>query len=53
MRVDGVKGIGFGLGFLESALGKPMDIVCRVGVNVWQGKREVQMVVDDVRYSSS
>ncbi len=52
MRVDGVKGIGFGLGFLESALGKPMDIVCRVGVNVWQGKREVQLSVEDMKVSS-
>jgi single-stranded-DNA-specific exonuclease len=49
MRVNGIKGIGFGLGELRAKIDDPMDLICRIGINTWQGKREVQLFVDDVR----
>ncbi len=49
MRVNGIKGIGFGLGSFGSMCQDPMDLVCRIGINTWQGRREVQLYVEDMR----
>ncbi len=53
MRVNGVKGIGFGLGALKTIPEEPLDLVCRIGINAWQGRREVQLFVDDLRISKA
>ena len=50
-RIGGKKAVGFGLGSLLETLAKSQwwDIACTVGMTEWNGKREVQMIVKDVR----
>ncbi len=46
--------IGFGHGpLLEELEGETVDLACRVGVNTWNGKTEVQLVVVDIRSARS
>lgn len=52
-RVAGRKVIGFGLGHLEFPQNKKLDLLCRIGINEWQGKRVPQMQLDDIRISSA
>ncbi|MDD5055560.1 MAG: single-stranded-DNA-specific exonuclease RecJ [Candidatus Peribacteraceae bacterium] len=53
-RIGGIKGIGFGLGHLmqEIAGVADVDVACRVGINEWNGRREVQVFVEDVKKSA-
>ena len=48
-RIHGIKAIGFGLGELEQHCTGPLDLVCRLGVDNWQGKEEVQLYIVDMR----
>jgi hypothetical protein len=50
-RVGGIKGIGFGLGSLMPVMGDntEVDVACRIGVNEWNGRREVQVFIEDIR----
>lgn len=50
-RIGGIKGIGFGLGHLMQAIvsDADFDIACRVGINEWNGRREVQVFIEDIR----
>ena len=45
----GHKIIGFGLGDLLSHLNEPVDLLCRMGIDTWQGARRLQLFVDDIR----
>lgn len=45
----GRKLIGFNLGHLLPALDEPVDLLCRIGMDTWQGRRNVQLFLDDVR----
>lgn len=49
-RIGGIKAIGFGLGNLMQALGKDteVDVACRIGINEWNGRREVQVFIEDI-----
>ncbi len=47
--VNGRKLIGFNLGHLLEALGEPVDLLCRIGMDTWQGRRNVQLFLDDAR----
>ncbi|MSR67307.1 single-stranded-DNA-specific exonuclease RecJ [Candidatus Peribacteria bacterium] len=51
LRVGGVKAIGFRLGNLLEHLhvDQRYDIACRVGVNAWNGKETVQLIIEDIR----
>ena len=48
-RVGALGVVGFGLGDLESALAGPVDVVCRVTANEWNGSRKAQLSIVDVR----
>lgn len=48
-RAGTVGVVGFGLGHLESMLSNPVDIVCRVAANEWNGTRKAQLSIVDVR----
>lgn len=48
-RAGGVGVVGFGLGDLENALSEPVDIVCRVTANEWNGTRKAQLSIVDIR----
>ncbi len=50
-RVGGKKAVGFGLGEHAATLaGKEWwDIACTLDMQEWNGKREVQMVIKDIR----
>ena len=52
-RIGGIKGIGFGLGNLmqEISKDKEFDVACKIGINEWNGRREVQVFVEDIRMS--
>lgn len=46
--------IAFGQGqLLEELEGKTVDLACRVGVNTWNGKTEIQLIVVDIRLSTT
>ncbi len=47
--VGGRKLIGFGLGHLKDVLNTPVDLLCRVGIDTWQGAMKPQLFLDDVR----
>lgn len=41
--------IGFNLGHLISRLEGPVDIACKVGMNEWNGRTNLQLMVMDIR----
>lgn len=47
--VRGRKLIGFGMGALASKAAQPLDLLCRIGIDAWQGRRAPQLVLDDLR----
>ena len=47
--LDGIKGIGFGLGHLENKCNSNVDIVCRLGIDEWSGVKQPQIVVVDIK----
>ncbi len=53
LRVGGTKAIGFRLGSILEYLNdhEPFDVACRVGINAWNGRETVQLMVEDVRIS--
>jgi single-stranded-DNA-specific exonuclease len=50
-RISGHKMIGFGLGALADRCDAPLDILCRIGVDTWNGRSGMQVVVEDMRTS--
>jgi len=46
--LGGVKAVGFGLGTLLPSLPEEADIVCRLGINTWNGRGEVQIFIEDI-----
>ena len=50
-RIGSVKSIGFGLGGLLEQLSsnQKVDVACRIGINSWNGKEEVQLFIEDIR----
>lgn len=51
LRVGGMKAIGFRLGNILEYLNdrEPFDVVCRVGINAWNGNETVQLIIEDIR----
>jgi single-stranded-DNA-specific exonuclease len=47
--VAGKKAIAFGLGHVKVPNDQKVDLLCRIGMNEWNGKRSPQLQVDDVR----
>lgn len=47
--LDGKKLIGFRMGAFLDATTEPLDLLCRIGIDSWQGKRQVQVFVEDMR----
>ncbi|MDD3896430.1 MAG: DHH family phosphoesterase [Candidatus Peribacteraceae bacterium] len=48
-RVAGRKGIGFGLGHLHQYCEGTMNILCRLGMDSWQGLTEPQVFIVDMK----
>jgi single-stranded-DNA-specific exonuclease len=48
-RIANRKAIGFRLGHLHRHCSRRLDAVCRIGTDTWNGKREVQLFIDDIR----
>lgn len=48
-----VKGIGFNLGhhYANMMMNKPFDIVYNVTINEWNGEKNIEIVVKDIRFS--
>ena len=49
--VGQTKAVGFGLGHLLPTLPSEGDVVCRLGVNAWNGREEVQVFIEDIAHS--
>lgn len=49
--VRGRKAIGFNLAHLEGQISLPVDLLCRVGIDTWNGRRQPQLFLDDIRIS--
>ncbi len=54
-RIGDIKCIGFRLGAFIDHLGgeQYVDVACRIGINEWQGRESVQVVIEDIRRSGS
>lgn len=52
-RVGTIKAIGFGLAHLIDDASDAVDIACRIGVNEWNGKKEPQIFLQDMRIAVS
>ncbi|MDD5751896.1 MAG: single-stranded-DNA-specific exonuclease RecJ, partial [Candidatus Peribacteraceae bacterium] len=48
-RIAGHKTIGFRLGHLFEKTSDMLDIVCKIGIDTWNGRKAVQIVVEDIR----
>lgn len=48
-RLGGLKAIGFGLAKHQALLQKPVDVLVKLDINEWQGKRDPQAQIVDVR----
>ena len=48
-RAFGLKAIGFGLGHLRNRTGNAPDLVCRIGIDTWNGARAPQIFIEDIR----
>lgn len=48
-KISGHKAVGFRMGTLFDQIEGPLDIVCRIGVDTWNGRRGVQIFVEDAR----
>lgn len=44
-----IGGIGFGLGNIDLAVGHNVDIVYNININEWNGNREIQLKIKDLR----
>lgn len=49
--LPGVKVIGFGLGSLLEQARQPVDLVCRIGTDMWNDRATPQVFVQDIRSS--
>jgi len=52
-RAGHLKAVGFGLGAMKDRITGPMDVVCRLGVDTWQGVARPQLFLEDLRLSFS
>ncbi|MEI8230522.1 MAG: DHH family phosphoesterase [Candidatus Peregrinibacteria bacterium] len=50
-RVADIKAIGFRLGAFMAETMKPLDITCKLQVDTWNGYRNPQVVIEDMRVS--
>ncbi len=53
-KVNDIQSVGFRLGSLISQLHAEtsVDIACRIGINQWNGRESVQLVIEDIRECS-
>jgi single-stranded-DNA-specific exonuclease len=52
-RIAGIKTIGWRLGHLMNAAAAPIDVVCKIGIDAWNGHRAPQIVIEDVRVATT
>ncbi len=48
-RIAGIKTIGWRLGHLMDAAAAPLDVICTIGIDTWNGNRAPQIVMEDIR----
>lgn len=47
-RIAGIKCIGWRLGHLMNEATAPLDILCKIGIDTWNGQRAPQIVIEDI-----
>ncbi|MBI5793916.1 DHH family phosphoesterase [Candidatus Uhrbacteria bacterium] len=50
--IGSCKAIGFGLGNFLAHVRAPLDIVCRLGIDVWNGRMQPQLMIVDMKVAS-
>jgi len=48
-NIAGTKAVGFRLGHLLEQTAQPLDLICKIGVDSWNGKMRPQVFVEDMR----
>lgn len=51
--IGNAKVIGFHLGRLATHCKSPVDLVCRLGMNTWNGRTQPQLVAQDMRLANA
>lgn len=51
--VEGIKAVGFGLGTKGVRTGISYDIICRVQQSDWNGYRQPQLIIEDMRIAQN
>jgi len=46
-RIAGFKVIGFRLGHLSDDAARPLDVVCKLSIDTWNGNRAPQLIIED------
>jgi single-stranded-DNA-specific exonuclease len=52
-RIGSAKLIGFGLGQVRGHCDQPLDLVGRLGIDSWNGRETVQLMLDDARLAQA
>ena len=50
--IDGIKCIGFRLGDLVTHMDEDVDVICRVGIDTWNGRIQPQIFIEDMQPTS-
>ncbi len=48
-RIGGIAAVGFGLGHLLEFTAQPVDVLCRLSRNTWNGRSTPQLMMEDLR----
>lgn len=51
--IAGHKAVGFSMGPLFDRLQGPLDVVCKIGIDLWNGRKGVQVFVEDAKPSNA
>ncbi len=52
-RIGSAKLIGFNLGHMRGHCDQPLDLVGRLGIDAWNGRETVQLMLDDARLAQA
>ena len=45
--INGIKTVGFHMSNVLKNTNKQLDVVCRIGIDTWQGREEPQLFIED------
>ncbi len=51
-RIAGTKAIGWRLGHLCEHIDRPLDVVCKLGIDTWNDRHAPQIIIEDLRIAN-